>query len=339
VTSGPEREPEVKPSLASRMRHWMDAIVSPPPAQGTHEEAKDKGNWMAKISEPEAPEVAAVEQEPASSEPPQTTALAVVKPAEESFFAEESASTESAGAESAPSEAASAEMASNEVAAVEEAPIEAASAVVGTDEVAPVEAHAPVAQASESPKAVEPEPEPEIWDRAEETTPSLRDPDLVVPPAVRVTPEPLLVDEEPGPASNYGEEQHELPPAHAFEVAAAPEPIAEEAPADEVSVPEPSFEAVAAEPAAEYIDERVPTGPPPNREALAEIPFLNPPQGFDPHAPAPPASPAADASTVDAVVEKLLERLQPQLRDLLSQGVLKPLVENLLRQEDIKKEK
>jgi CheY-like chemotaxis protein len=339
VTSRPEPEPEVKPSLASRMRHWMDAIVSPAPAQGTHEEAKDKGNWMAEISEPEAPEVAAVEQQPASSKPPQTTALAVVKPAEENFFAEESASDESAADESAPPEVASAETVSNEVAAVDEAPVEAASAVVETGDVAPVEPHALVAQDSGSPKAVRPEPEREIWDRAEETAPSLRDPDLVVPPAVRVTPEPLLADEEPGQASHYGEEQHELPPAHAFEVVGAPEPFAEDAPADEPSVPEPSFEPVAAEPAAEYIDERVPTGPPPNREALAEIPFLNPPRGFDPHAPAPPASPAPDASTVDAVVEKLLERLQPQLHDLLSQGVLKPLVENLLRQEDMKKEK
>ena len=335
----PERDHEAKPSLASRMRHWMDAIVSPPPAEKTPEETKGKGDWMAEASEPEAPEVAAVEQKAASSEPPQTTALAVVKPAEENFFAEESAHAEHSADESERPEVASVEMGSGGVAAADQAPIEAASAVVETEDIAPVEAHAPVGQASESRKAVEPEAEPEIWDRAEETTPSLRDPDLVVPPPVRVTPEPLLVDEEPGQASNYGEEQHELPPAHAFEVAAAPELIAADAPADEASVPEPSLGAVAAESAAEYIDERVPTGPPPNREALAEIPFLNPPQGFDPHASAPPASSGADASTVDAVVEKLLERLQPQLHDLLSQGVLKPLVENLLRQEAIKKEK
>jgi hypothetical protein len=42
---------------------------------------------------------------------------------------------------------------------------------------------------------------------------------------------------------------------------------------------------------------------------------------------------------VNAVVQKVLEKLEPQLHDLLSQGVLKPLVENLLQNELAKKEK
>ncbi|MGC2508587.1 MAG: response regulator [Candidatus Acidiferrales bacterium] len=355
VAPDPEASPEseAKPSLASRMRHWMDALVSSPQAEGTPEEPKAHGDWMAGLSEPRSEEVAiaAVEPPPASAEPPRTAALAVVKPAEpaeESFFVEESAHTEFPAPEPAPAEMAAAEVAPAKVDAVEEAPVEVAPATIETSafdeaaeaEIAPVEAHLEESKAFEETKPErETEPTPEIWERAEETTSSLRDPDLVVPAAVHVTPEPLLLDEEPGAVSSYGGyggRQQETPAADTFEVAAAPEPVAEHAPAEEASLPEPSFQA-AAESVIEHTDERIPTGPPPNRDALAEIPFLNPPQGFDPNACAAQSS-AVDASTVDAVVEKLLERLQPQLHDLLSQGVLKPLVENLLRQEAAKKE-
>jgi CheY-like chemotaxis protein len=333
----PGRGHEAKPSLASRMRHWMDTIVSAPAPEQAHEEAKGNDDWVAKLAKPKSPEVGATGQEPASSEPTPTMALTVAKPAEESFFAEESEAEESAADESTPVEVASAEV---EVAAVE-SPVEAAPSAVETDEVAPPaesEIHAPVTQASEPPVAAVSKPEPEMWERVEETAPSFRDPDLVVPPAVHVTPEPLLMDEEPEPVSTYGEQQQEVAAPHTFEVAASQEPVAEEdAPAEQPALPEALF-APAADSAAERHEERVPTGPPPNREALAEIPFLNPPQGFDPHAKAP-ASPAADAASVDAVVEKLLERLQPQLHDLLSQSVLRPLVENLLQQEGNKKEK
>ncbi len=318
VAPEPEPEPdrEVKHSLVSRMRHWMDAVVSTPAVQETHEEAKGNDDWVAKFSKPRSSEVAAIEQQPPSSEPPRANAFGVAKPAEENFFAEESAPEESA-----PFDVASAEMASNEVAAP---PIE-------------TDAYAPAAHSSESPESVASKPEPEMWDRDEETTPSFRDPNLDVPPAVHVTPEPLLLDEEPEPTSNYGGDHREAPAVHAFEVAMLHEPVAEDAPAEQPSLPEVLF-APAAESTAERNEERVPTGPPPNREALAEIPFLNPPQGFDPNA-RPAQSSGADASTVNAVVEKLLERLQPQLHDMLSQSVLKPLIENLLQQENDKKEK
>lgn len=75
--------------------------------------------------------------------------------------------------------------------------------------------------------------------------------------------------------------------------------------------------------------ERIPTAPPPNREALADIPFLLPPP-----APAP-----LDSGAIDAVVQRVLEKLEPQLHDLLSKGVLKPLIENLLQQELHKNDK
>jgi hypothetical protein len=76
-------------------------------------------------------------------------------------------------------------------------------------------------------------------------------------------------------------------------------------------------------------NERIPTAPPPNREALAGIPFLTP----------PPAAAPMDSSAIDAVVQRVLEKLGPQLHDLLSKGVLKPLIEDLLHQELDKKDK
>jgi hypothetical protein len=60
----------------------------------------------------------------------------------------------------------------------------------------------------------------------------------------------------------------------------------------------------------------------------------------------PPASPAHesiaaepeanDAHAIDEVVRKVLEKLQPHLQELFSQGV-KPLVENLVHSELSKK--
>ena len=82
--------------------------------------------------------------------------------------------------------------------------------------------------------------------------------------------------------------------------------------------------------------DRIPTGPPPDREALAGIPFLMPPPGFSPQTP---ESAAANPDTVDEVVRKVLAKLEPQIHDLLSQGVLKPLVQNLLQSELAKKGK
>jgi hypothetical protein len=80
--------------------------------------------------------------------------------------------------------------------------------------------------------------------------------------------------------------------------------------------------------------ERIPTVPPPNREALADIPFLTPPPAFQSQ-----SENSVDTATVDAVVRKVLERLESQIHGILSQGALKPLVENLLEDELSKKEK
>ncbi len=171
----------------------------------------------------------------------------------------------------------------------------------------------------------------------------LRDPNLVESPAVRVTPEPLLVDndEDSRRPSEYNSRSQDVPALHSYFAPASGNPAVEEpAAAEEPSVSAreemqvPSFDP----PASEEADERIPTGPPPNREALSSIPFLTPPPDFRASMPAREPA-AANQGTIDEVVRKVLERLEPQIHDLLSRGVLKPLVESLLQTELAKKDK
>jgi CheY-like chemotaxis protein len=127
-----------------------------------------------------------------------------------------------------------------------------------------------------------------------------------------VAEQSLPHEESPEPQQRF------LPPAtEQFSDSAAEEAIARA----EIS----SFES---ESASTVFSERIPTAPPPNREALADIPFL-----------IPPAPPVIDSSTVDAVAQRVLEKLDPQLRNLLSKDGLKSLVENMLQQEIEKKTK
>jgi CheY-like chemotaxis protein len=181
-------------------------------------------------------------------------------------------------------------------------------------------------------------PDKEIELEPDDTEPplALKDPALVEPPAVHVSPEPLLVDEEPQGPSTYGASPQETTPLHSFASPAPEDPVLDEPRVRESAAPAET-EALSPEPASHEVDERVPTMPPPNREALAGIPFLTPPQAAS-HSDEGGAT-AVDTSTVNAVVQKVLEKLEPQLHDLLSQGVLKPLVENLLQNELAKKEK
>jgi hypothetical protein len=73
----------------------------------------------------------------------------------------------------------------------------------------------------------------------------------------------------------------------------------------------------------------------PHREQLAHIPYLNPPPDF--HQAPNKDNDSASSATVDTIVQKVLEKLEPQIRELLSQNVLKPLVENMLQSELEKK--
>jgi CheY-like chemotaxis protein len=168
--------------------------------------------------------------------------------------------------------------------------------------------------------------------------------------------EPLLVDEEHHEPSDYfaAPQEAQRPMAREEEVPTEasqpaqrflPKPGEDywnhEAAAHEESVfpgaPGSIFADSVPPPVTQEFFERVPTLPPPNREALSEIPFLMPPL---PSAPADSSTPtgATNADTVDEVVRRVLEKLQPQLHELLSQGV-KPLIENLLQNELHKKEK
>jgi CheY-like chemotaxis protein len=158
---------------------------------------------------------------------------------------------------------------------------------------------------------------------------SYRDPGLEVPPAAHVTPEPLLVKDEPAGPSEYGKRFEYTPPMHSFMPPPPEEPMIENPSANGGSS---FFEAAPPEPAFPGFGERIPTAPPPNREALAQIPFLTPP---------PPSmdSGKVDEGQVDAVVQRVLEKLEPQLHDLLSKGLLKPLIENMLQAELTKKDK
>jgi hypothetical protein len=95
--------------------------------------------------------------------------------------------------------------------------------------------------------------------------------------------------------------------------------------------PEPSiFENQAPQAFTEDFHERIPTLPPPNREALSEIPFLMPQPEREPSVS--DGANGSNSAAIDEVVRRVLEKLQPQLHELLSQGV-KPLVENMLQNE------
>jgi CheY-like chemotaxis protein len=187
----------------------------------------------------------------------------------------------------------------------------------------------------------------EIITTPDHGTPSHKDPALEMPPAARVTPEPMLVRDDQPAFSSYEDHHEHTGPLQSFPFPGEPEPMNGEPAADAVvasqeETPAPIFAAASEESVAdesEHVDfsERIPTVPPPNREALAGIPFLMPSaaaleQVNSPQAPAPQAN-------LDEVVQKVLERLEPQLHELLSKNLLKPLVENMLQAELAKKDK
>jgi CheY-like chemotaxis protein len=169
-----------------------------------------------------------------------------------------------------------------------------------------------------------------------------KDPALVEPPAVHVTPEPLLVDELPAGRSTYGAREQEVAPLYSFlstmpkapvAAAVAEEPVTESAAAPEEPVQD---EDRALEFSSSTFSKPTPVSPVPHREQLAHIPYLNPPPDF--HQPSSTKdSDSAPSATVDTIVQKVLEKLEPQIRELLSQNVLKPLVENMLQSELEKK--
>ncbi len=338
-----ESKSESEPSEPPVAPHWMDALA-PNQINATG------GDWMNKLSAPQADPVVASspaeepvearEQvtspieafesvEPAETHPQSEVRAAIEAPAPQNLFPISHAVHEEQPAVETSAPAAS----SAETEAAESWFAPTPSVFDRTDD--PVSIPVPVAS-SQPDQALE-------LDSDHSSAPvGLRDPELETSPAVHVTPEPLLVEDEAASqgSSEYNSRPQEVSALHSYSAPAsgdrgAEHPAAEEPPfpaSAREEMPVPSFEP----PATQEADERIPTGPPPNREALASIPFLTPPPEFRASAPEPVAP---NQGTVDEVVRKVLERLEPQIHDLLSQGVLKPLVESLLQNELAKKDK
>jgi len=326
-----ESETKSESSMPPSAAHWMDAVA-------TSESGYPHSDWMNALSEqPVEPAATATAHVEAGPENPPTEALAFPAQPIEAFDArvEEIADQPVVQSVNAP-------------AAVAPETHEASDEGFFADEPMASEPHdswfapappvfEPIEETTSAPVAIAAShPDQQLEADANDKEPiGFKDPALDEPPAVHVTPEPLLVDETPSGPSLYGSHQQEVSPLHSFFAPASGDPVLDEGSEEEASanveIPAPTFE-----PRSEETNERIPTGPPPSREALAEIPFLTPPADF--RADVSEAA-ASSPETVDAVVRKVLEKLEPQLHDLLSQGLLKPLVENILQSELAKKGK
>jgi CheY-like chemotaxis protein len=358
----PAAQPEEKhdSGLVSKAMHWMD-MMSPTPAS----ESSNGGGWMANLlggfrkdHEKETEKQESKAQESASAATSLETVAASPEPVAEAPAATKAAAHE----EPQPEVLAEVPAGVQEQAAASE-PIEPVLAPPETrTEATPAESHwgasarsswsiFPAQLEETAPAAAEPtafstsqaSDSNEIEHDGDDSEPTLRDPMLVESPAVHVEPEPLLVNEEEVPVrgGGYGSPREALTPLHSFfspaGETAVEEPLAsEKAPQSEF----PAIEPAAVETAPEF-EGRIPTVPPPNREAISSIPFLNPPDASaeESHAGAAPSASTSEDGKVDELVRKVLERLEPQLHQLLSQKVLKPLVENMIHGEVEKKEK
>ena len=310
----PVEKPEPSPSIAARATDWMD-MMAPPPSEYPN------GGWMSNLSAPSA-ELSASHAESAAKQ------------------------TENNVETSSGNHDGSAERTGHAKESSEEETSHGHDSRFGShfDSEDRVFASAPARPSyhfqSESRDAE---------NRAEETAPPSAASNssdfgnhLMVAPADaersngdsadRTTPEPLLVDEDHSKPSDYSTHQEESSPTQHFLPAPA-ETHHVQSDSDLEHLDPSVFEPAAQEPSVEEFSERIPTLPPPNREALAGIPFLMPPQV---QVDATPSEPSAE--TVDALVRRVLEKLQPQLQDLFSQGV-KPLIENLVHTELTKKDR
>lgn len=173
------------------------------------------------------------------------------------------------------------------------------------------------------------------------------EPELIQPPAVKVTAEPLLVDESSlKPSAAYGHTDQEIAPAHEFlpevaskggENSSSPEDseapvLGESAEAVSASSARPDTESAPQFPSSAFNPGTPVFVRPPTREQLAHIPFLNPPPHLDHEAEPAPSHSVAETQAIDIVVQRILDKIEPQLHDLLAQN-LKPLIENLVHTE------
>jgi hypothetical protein len=301
----PDSEATSRPSLAARARHWMD-MLSP-----LHSEDSD-GGASADAAAPSA-----------SAEIPEAVPTSTFSSAEEHVAAEaKSSDTDDA-------------MLTVAHAQEDEPPFEAEPAASEPAVPAPLRAEETAQDvAPDLSRIFSPMDYELVLPPTEEasTAPVRKDPNLVEPPPVDVTPEPDLVNDEPaGPSSDYAARPQETTSLHSYFAPGEGEPVFDEPLVGETA---PAAEAQASrESSPDESGERVPAAASPSPEELSQIPFLTPP------APRAEEPAAVDSGVVDAVAQRLLEKLGPQLHEILSKGALKPLVENLVQEELTKKEK
>jgi hypothetical protein len=312
----PAEKVEQSPSIAARANDWMD-MMAPPPSEYPN------GGWMSNLSAPSA-EPAASHAEPKAKEDENRSEASsgnhsgIAEPAR---HGEETSEDESANGHGSrfgsdwDSEDRFFADAPEPAKPSYHFPSESRDAEKRAEE------HAPAAEAS-SPSDFDNQPMVAPADSEGRDEPA----------ADRTAPEPLLVDEDHSTPSDYSPRQEESSPTQHF--LPAPEEAQRAQSDSDLEHLDPSvFEPAVPEPAVEEFSERIPTLPPPNREALSGIAFLMPPRV---QVDTTPSEPSAEA--VDALVQKVLEKLRPQLQDLFSQGV-KPLVESLVHSELTKKDR
>jgi CheY-like chemotaxis protein len=323
-----EIEPVNEVTFPARASHWMDAMSTSVKEAEPREDDWSDTPPQVKL-DLDAPDSLAVVEAASAGAPPLDAPLVeakVVEAPKAAFSAPQEAPVVAAAAVAqVPAAQADDAFFADEAeqpapASLQMTPVETKSEIKGADPA--LETSAPVAVTAL--KA-----DPALMAEPDTSGPIAKDPALVEPPAVRVTPEPLLVDDTAVLGkSSYDERQAETESASdfAFDKPTAP------AMATSEDVEEFAQDEV-------VVDERIPTGPPPNREVLASIPFLTPPPEFLAQQAAENGAARVDDKDVDAVVRKVLEKLEPRLHDLLSQGLLKPLVETILQDEVAKKER
>ena len=310
---------EPSPAPVSRATEWMD-MMAPPPSE------YPDGGWMSNMSAPSAPAAAThveAETKPAESHAEDSSenhgnGNAPVAQAEETSHQEaERTEDYEFSSRSESNERFFADAAAPAKFSYHFPPEESREAATSHQEpaAAPVASSAP----DQSNELVSAPADAEHHDDDASSQPA---------------PEPLLVDEEHSEPSLYlpsPEPAQHILPASVEQQNRQPDALLEHL---EQSV----FEPAAQTSAVDEFSERIPTLPPPNREALAGIPFLMPPPSVPSHEPLAEEPEANDAHSIDEVVRKVLEKLQPHLQELFSQGV-KPLVENLVHSELSKKDR
>ena len=202
-----------------------------------------------------------------------------------------------------------------------------------------------------APSPVRPAPEPLLVDESEKKSSDYDAREEEIPPVFSFLPEvekqaavhsASVLPEADALAADAPEFSHEddafRPSAESQADASLSEPPASHA--EDVSAPFDEEPAAFLEASPSTASHEIPPAGSLSRENVSAIPFLNPPAGFDQdkdgssmHEPA-----SDDGVAVEEVVERVLSKIEPQLRDLLSQN-LKPLIESLVQNELQKKER